>query len=78
VGELVARRVEEIQGSSGVDDGVFLRGEVLARVGDELLTACLEAGSRDNMLVLIVAFPALGLTYTPTSLSSTSLLESEA
>ena len=79
VGEFVARRVEERRGSSGDDDdGVFLRGEVLARVGDELLAACLEAGSRDNMSVLIVAFPASGLACTPTPLSSTSLTESEA
>ena len=79
VGEFVARRVEERRGSSGDDDdGVFLRGEVLARVGDELLAACLEAGSRDNMSVLIVAFPASGLACTPTPLSSTSLTESKA
>ena len=68
-----------MRSSSGDDDdGVFLRGEVLAWVGDKLLTACLEARLRDNMSVLIVAFPALGLTYTLTSLSSTSLSESEA
>ena len=52
--------------------------KVLARVGDKLLTTCLEAGSRDNMSVLIVVFPASGLAYTPTSLLSTSLSESEA
>ncbi len=78
MGKLVARRVEEMRGSSGDDDGIFLRGEVLAWVGDKLLTACLETGSRDNMSVLILVFPVLGLAYTPTSLSSTSLSESEA
>ena len=67
-----------MRGSSGDDDGVFLWGEVLAQVGDKLLIACPEAGLRDNMSVLTVALPALGLAYTPTSLSSTLLLESEA
>jgi hypothetical protein len=52
------------------------RGEVLARVGDKLLTACLDAGSRDDMSVLMMAFPALGLAFVP--LSTTSLLESAA
>jgi hypothetical protein len=39
--------------------------EVLASVDDDLLAACLDAGSRDNMSVsvLIVAFPALGLSH---------------
>ena len=78
MGEHVVRSVKEMRGSSGNDDGIFLWGEVLARVGDKLLTTCLEAGSRDNMSVLIVAFPASGLAYTPTSLSSTSMSESEA
>ena len=78
MGRFLARRVEEMRGSSGNNDGVFLRGEVLVQVGDKLLTACLEAGSRDIMSVLIVTFPALGLAYTPTSLSITLLLESEA
>ena len=67
-----------MRGLSGDNDSIFLRGEVLTRVGGELLTTCLEAGLRDNMSVLIVAFPASGLAYTSTSLSSTSLLESEA
>ncbi len=60
MGEHVVRRVKEMRGSSGNDDGIFLRGEVLARVGDKLLTTCLEAGSRDNMSVLIVAFLCIG------------------
>ena len=47
-------------------------------MGDKLLTPCLEAGLRDNMSVLIVVFPVSRLAYTPTSLSSTSLMESEA
>ena len=47
-------------------------------MGDELLTACLEAGLRDIMSVLIMAFPALGLAYMSMSLLSTLLLESEA
>ena len=65
-------------GLSGNNNGVFLRGEVLTWVGDKLLTACLELGSRDNMSVLIMVFPASGLAYTPMSLLSTLLLESEA
>jgi serine/threonine protein phosphatase PrpC len=77
VGEFVARRVEERRDSGDDDDDdEFPRGEVLARVGDELLTACLKAGSRDNMSVLIVAFPASGLASTP--LSNTSFSESTA
>jgi hypothetical protein len=70
--------VKELRGSSGDDTGLFLWGEVLAGVGDKLMTTCLEAGSRDNLSVLIVACPASGLAYTPTSLSSTLLSESEA
>ena len=35
-----------------------VEGEVLATVGDDLLAACLDKGSRDNMSVLIVALPA--------------------
>jgi len=38
-----------------------VQGEVLARVGDDLLAECLRKGSRDNMSVLIVALPASGL-----------------
>jgi serine/threonine protein phosphatase PrpC len=71
VGEFVTRRVEERRCSNNDDE--FLRGEVLARVGDELLAACLNAGSRDNMSVLIVAFPASCLVSA--LLSSASLSE---
>ena len=38
-----------------------VKDEVLARVGDDLLTACLDKGSEDNMSVLIVALPASGI-----------------
>ena len=77
VGEFVARRAKERRHSSDDnDDKEFPRGEVLARVGEKLLTVCLKAGSRDNMSVLIVAFPASGLASTP--LSSTSFSESAA
>jgi serine/threonine protein phosphatase PrpC len=77
VGKFVVRRFEERRHSSDDDDDdEFPRGEVLARVGEELLTACLKAGLRDNMSVLIVAFPASGMASAP--LSSTSFLESAA
>ncbi len=56
------------------NDDKFPRGEVLAWVGDKLLTACLDAGLRDNMSVLIVAFPASGLAVvTPSSASVSEL-----
>jgi serine/threonine protein phosphatase PrpC len=59
VGTFVTRRVnEEMHKLNSRSDG-----EVLASVGDDLLAACLEAGSRDNMSVLIVAFPASGLAH---------------
>jgi hypothetical protein len=45
-------------------------------VGGELLTTCLDAGSRDNMSVLIVALSASGLTFA--ALLTTSLSESAA
>lgn len=55
VGTFVTRRVnEEMHKLNSKSDG-----EVLASVGDDLLAVCLDAGSRDNMSVLIVAFPAL-------------------
>ena len=77
MGEFVARRFEKRQHSSDDDDDEeFPRGEVLAWVGEELLTACLKAKSRDNMSVLIMAFPASGMASTP--LSSTAFLESAA
>ncbi|KAL3771318.1 hypothetical protein ACHAWU_005786 [Discostella pseudostelligera] len=66
VGEFVARRVAERDGDSSNNNTV--EGEVLARVGDDLLELCLDKGSEDNMSALIVAFPASGLT------SSESLL----
>jgi serine/threonine protein phosphatase PrpC len=75
VGKFVARRIKELQQdlSNDDDDDEFLWGEVLARVGDKLLTTCLNTGLRDNMSVLIVAFLELGLAFAP--LSSTLLLE---
>lgn len=67
VGTFVARRVKEemqnLNSSSGCNELLPLHGELLASVGDDLLAACLEAGSRDNMSVLIVAFPASGLAH---------------
>jgi hypothetical protein len=79
VGGFVAGCVKEIrQGSSNDDknDDKFPWGEVLVWVGDKLLTTCLDTGSRDNMSVLIVAFPASGMAFTPPL--STPLLESAA
>ena len=38
-----------------------VEGEVLAKVGDDLLAKCLDKNSRDNMSVLIVALPASGI-----------------
>lgn len=67
--DFVARRVDERR--RGANNGK--RGEMLARVGDELLADCLKAGSRDNISVLIVAFPVSGLASLP--LSKTSMLE---
>lgn len=59
VGTFVTRRVnEEMHNLNSRSDR-----EVLASVGDDLLAACLEAGSRDNMSVLIVAFPASGQAH---------------
>ena len=59
VGKFVTRRVnEEMHKLNSRSDR-----EVLASVGDDLLAACLEAGSRDNMSVLIVAFPASGQAH---------------
>ncbi len=72
VGKFVVRHAKERHGLSGNNNGLFLWGEVLPPGGGKLLNACLEAGSRDNMSVLIVAFPASGLAYTPTPLSSNS------
>ncbi len=76
VGGFVAGRVEKLrQGPrDDEDDDKFLQGEVLARVRDKLLTTCLDAGLRDNMSVLIVAFAASGLAaVTPSSASLSEL-----
>ncbi|KAL7428681.1 hypothetical protein ACHAXH_000872 [Discostella pseudostelligera] len=67
VGEFVARRVAERENSNNK-----VEGEVLARVGDDLLQLCVDKNSRDNMSALIVAFPASGLT------SSGSLLPNKS
>jgi hypothetical protein len=70
VGGFMAGRVKELRqdSSDDNDDDKFPWGEVLARVGDKLLTACLDTGLKDNMSVLIVAFPASGLAVvTPSS-----------
>ncbi len=66
VGRFVVGRIDQLRRDSSDDnnDEEFPWGEVLAWVGDKLLTACLDAGSRDNMSVLIVAFLASGLTVT--------------
>ncbi len=78
MGKFVVRRGKELRQdlSDDNDDNKFPWGEVLAWVGDKLLTVCPDARLRDNMLVLIVAFPALGLAFAP--LLTTSLLESAA
>ena len=76
VGLFVARRVAELLGWTSASAGTestsnelpanknTTQGEVLARVGDDLLAECLRKGSRDNMSVMIVALPASGLTTT--------------
>ena len=78
-GEFVVRRVADLGhglNGRGVDadacDVDAVRGEVLARVGDDLLAHCLEKGSRYNMSVLIVAFPASGLLSKTNGLVSSS------
>ena len=75
VGEFVARRVaERLDEVSSIHNKIknnnTVQGEVLARVGDDLLALCLEKKSRDNMSVLIVAFPASGLNTSEPSLSA--------
>jgi serine/threonine protein phosphatase PrpC len=78
VGEFVARRVAErenwVRSSNPYEDSSnnTVEGEVLARVGDDLLQLCVVKNSRDNMSALIVAFPASGLT------SSGSLLPNKS
>ena len=44
-----------------------VEGEVLAKVGDDLLATCLDKNSRDNMSVLIVALPASGVVTNDTA-----------
>ena len=44
-----------------------VEGEVLAKVGDDLLAKCLDKNSRDNMSVLIVALPASGIVPNDTA-----------
>ena len=44
-----------------------VEGEVLAKVGDDLLAKCLDKKSRDNMSVLIVALPASGIVTNDTT-----------
>ena len=44
-----------------------VEGEVLAKVGDDLLAKCLDKNSRDNMSVLIVALPASGIVTNDTA-----------
>lgn len=74
VGEFVARRVaerlDEVSSINTKNNKNTVQGEVLARVGDDLLALCLDKKSRDNMSVLIVAFPASGLTTSESSLSA--------
>lgn len=52
--------------------GNNLKGEVLARVGDDLLAACIDKGSEDNMSVLIVALPASGITNSSLSVAASN------
>ncbi|KAL9188871.1 hypothetical protein ACHAXT_011361 [Thalassiosira profunda] len=73
-GAFVARRAAERLGDEA--DGA-VEGEVLARVGDNLLAECLRKGSRDNMSVLIVALPASGIAGVAQSSSKTSVGQNE-
>ena len=68
-GEFVARKVAERLNDSSTNN--LAQGEVLARVGDDLLKLCLAKGSRDNMSVLIVALPASGLNSSALSSATT-------
>lgn len=54
VGLFVLNKVSERSCATEENDSV------LARVGDDLLDLCLKKGSKDNMSVLIVSFPASG------------------
>ena len=62
VGLFVTRGVNAATATLAKEDQPA-EADVLARVGDELLTECLEKGSTDNMSVLIVALPASGLSF---------------
>lgn len=64
-GWFVARGVAERLSCSGndndhgdIDDEVTVHGEVLPRVGVDLLAHYLGKGTRENISVFIVAFPA--------------------
>jgi hypothetical protein len=59
--------------SDNDDNDEFPWGEVLAWVGDKLLTSMPQRWIEDNMPVLIVAFLASGLAFAP--LLSTLLSE---
>jgi serine/threonine protein phosphatase PrpC len=67
-GEFVARKVAERLHDSSTNN--LAHGEVLARVGDDLVKSCLAKESRDNMSVLIVALPASGLNSSALSLAT--------
>ena len=59
VGLFVAQKAAERNASSRSSKNENM--DVLASVGDDLLSHCMEKGSQDNMSVLILAFPASGL-----------------
>ena len=61
VGLFVAHEFNAATESLAKDDQPA-EADILARVGDRLLTECLEKGSTDNMSVLIVALPGSGLS----------------
>jgi len=62
VGLFVTRGVNAATATLAKEDQPA-EADVLATVGDGLLTECLEKGSTDNMSVLIIAFPASGLSF---------------
>eukprot|EP00956_Cyclotella_meneghiniana_P013472 scaffold19525_cov68-Cyclotella_meneghiniana.AAC.6 len=68
VGLFVSNKVSERSCAVEENDGV------LARVGDDLLDLCLKKGSKDNMSVLIVSFPASGFG---TVMDSSGIVRSE-
>ena len=57
VGFFVAQKASERYVNAPKNENM----DVLASVGDDLLSHCMEKGSQDNMSVLILAFPASGL-----------------